>query len=37
VPAAFFDRVVKPAFTGAGGVICILPETGPLEIDFPES
>jgi hypothetical protein len=35
VPAAFYDTVVKPAFTGVRGVVYILPETRPLESVFP--
>jgi len=29
VPANFFDRVVRPAFTGTSGVVYVLPETRP--------
>jgi hypothetical protein len=35
VPAAFFDRVVLPAFTGTVGIVYILPETRPLRSVFP--
>jgi hypothetical protein len=34
VPAAFFEGVVKPAFTGASGVVYVLPEVLPLEQVF---
>ncbi len=35
VPAAFYDRVVVPAFTGTVGIVYILPETKPIEAVFP--
>lgn len=35
VPAAFFDTVVEPAFTGASGVVYILPEVRSLREVFP--
>ncbi len=34
VPADFFDRVVKPAFTGTYGIVYILPETGSIGETF---
>lgn len=34
VPAAFYDDVVKPAFTGTVGIVYILPETRPLRSVF---
>ena len=27
VPAAFFDRVIRPAFKGTNGIVYVLPET----------
>ena len=35
VPPAFYDRVVKPLFTGTVGIVYILPETKPLRSVFP--
>ncbi len=35
VPAAFFDAIVEPAFAHTGGVVYILPETRPIEAEFP--
>ncbi|OYW45699.1 MAG: L,D-transpeptidase [Sphingomonadales bacterium 32-68-7] len=35
VPAAFYDTVVVPAFTGTVGIVYILPETKPLAALFP--
>lgn len=35
VPAAFYDRVVEPTFTGTNGVIYILPEVRSMEAVFP--
>jgi hypothetical protein len=35
VPAAFYDRVVEPSFTGTSGVIYILPEIRSLQAVFP--
>ncbi|NEX91948.1 hypothetical protein [Caulobacter sp. 17J65-9] len=35
VPDAFFDEVIRPAFTGTKGVVYILPETRPLDDVFP--
>ena len=29
VPATFFDKVVRPAFTGTDGIVYVLPETRP--------
>jgi len=29
VPAKFFDKVVRPAFTGTDGIVYVLPETRP--------
>lgn len=34
VPAAFYDDVVKPAFTATVGIVYILPETRPLRAVF---
>jgi hypothetical protein len=34
VPAAFYDGVIKPAFTRARGIVYLLPETRPLERVF---
>jgi hypothetical protein len=34
VPAAFYDAVVMPAFTGTVGIVYILPETRPLRAVF---
>lgn len=34
VPAAFYDDVVKPAFTGTVGIVYILPESRPLRSVF---
>lgn len=34
VPAAFFDDVVKPSFSGTDGIVYVLPETGPLDMVF---
>lgn len=27
VPANFFESIVRPAFTGTNGIVCMLPET----------
>lgn len=35
VPVNFFDSVVEPAFTGASGVVYILPEKRKLVEVFP--
>ncbi|MET0294164.1 MAG: L,D-transpeptidase [Phenylobacterium sp.] len=35
VPAAFYQKVVQPAFKGDGGVVYVLPEAKPLEQVFP--
>jgi hypothetical protein len=35
VPAAFYDAVVRPAFTGSSGIVYILPEVGSLASAFP--
>jgi hypothetical protein len=35
VPAAFYEDVVRPTFTGTRGVVYVLPETRPLEDVFP--
>jgi hypothetical protein len=35
VPAAFFDKVVGPAFTGTSGIVYILPEVHALRDTFP--
>lgn len=35
VPAAFFDKIVAPAFKGTVGIVYILPETRPLRAVFP--
>jgi hypothetical protein len=35
VPAAFYEDVVRPTFTGTRGVVYVLPETRPLEAVFP--
>jgi hypothetical protein len=35
VPAAFFDRIVDPAFTGTNGVVYILPEIKTMREAFP--
>jgi hypothetical protein len=35
VPAAFYDSVVHPAFTGANGIVYILPEVRSLASVFP--
>jgi hypothetical protein len=35
VPASFYDKVVKPAFTGTVGIVYILPETRALGEVFP--
>jgi fermentation-respiration switch protein FrsA (DUF1100 family) len=34
VPAAFYDKVVDPAFARSSGIVYILPETKPLEAVF---
>jgi hypothetical protein len=34
VPAAFYDRVIDPAFAATSGVVYILPETRPIEQVF---
>jgi hypothetical protein len=34
VPAAFYDRVVSPAFTGTEGIVYVLPETRSLKAVF---
>jgi len=34
VPPSFYDRVVKPLFTGTVGIVYILPETRPLRSVF---
>ena len=34
VPAAFFDDVVKPAFTGTNGIVYVLPETRSAQAVF---
>ncbi|MDB5479948.1 MAG: L,D-transpeptidase [Caulobacteraceae bacterium] len=36
VPAAFYETVVHPAFTGTSGVVYILPEVKPVGDVFPE-
>lgn len=35
VPTAFFDQIAAPAFAGRGGIVYVLPETRPLDRDFP--
>jgi hypothetical protein len=35
VPAGFYEKVVRPAFTGAQGIVYILPETRALAEVFP--
>jgi len=35
VPFAFYERVVRPAFTGAKAVVYVLPDTKPLQEVFP--
>jgi len=35
VPAAFYKKVVRPAFTGTSGVVYVLPESKPLDEVFP--
>jgi hypothetical protein len=35
VPAVFYDKVVKPAFTGTVGIVYILPEVRPIGDVFP--
>lgn len=35
VPAAFYDKVVIPAFTGTVGIVYILPDAKPLGAVFP--
>jgi hypothetical protein len=35
VSPAFYDKVVRPAFKGAFGIVYILPEKKPLEAVFP--
>ncbi len=35
ISPTFYDGVVSPLFTGAGGVVYILPETRPLAATFP--
>lgn len=35
VPARFYDTVVRPAFTGANGIVYILPEVRPIRSVFP--
>ncbi len=34
VPAQFFDKVVRPAFTGTSGIVYVLPETGSAQTLF---
>ena len=34
VPAAFFDKIIDPAFAATSGVVYILPETRPIEQVF---
>ena len=34
VPAEFFDKVVRPAFTGTSGIVYVLPETRSAQILF---
>ncbi|MEN6439235.1 MAG: hypothetical protein ABFD97_11725 [Syntrophobacter sp.] len=34
VPADFFDKVVKPSFTGSGGMVYVLPETRSIDEIF---
>jgi len=34
VPAKFFDKVVRPAFTGTSGIVYVLPETRSAKILF---
>ena len=36
VPVAFYRKVVRPTFKGAGGVVYVLPEEKPLGEVFPE-
>lgn len=35
VSAAFFERVLRPAFTGTRGIVYILPETRSIRDEFP--
>ena len=35
VPAGFYDRVVEPTFTGASGIVYILPEVRSMQSVFP--
>jgi hypothetical protein len=35
VPTAFYKKVVRPAFTGANGVVYVLPDTKALDEVFP--
>jgi hypothetical protein len=35
VSAGFYDKVVRPTFTGASGIVYILPEKKPVEEVFP--
>lgn len=35
VSAAFYAKVVRPAFTGTSGIVYILPEKEPMEAAFP--
>jgi hypothetical protein len=34
VPAKFYENVVRPAFTGTGGIVYVLPETRPAQEVF---
>ena len=34
VPAKFFDKVVRPAFTGTSGIVYVLPETRSAQVLF---
>jgi hypothetical protein len=35
VPVAFYERTVQPLFVNGGGIVYVLPESGPLLASFP--
>jgi hypothetical protein len=35
VTPAFFEGMIRPAFSGTGGIVYVLPETRPIRAEFP--
>jgi hypothetical protein len=35
VSTAFFEEMIRPAFSGAGGIVYVLPETRSIRAEFP--